>query len=168
MMQLDHQKIEARRCFLRNFSQLILSHFAMRLVFDPFNRFPVFQRTDVSRNSTIAPAPNVVSGEVRPSGPLTNATSQSQFAIRLGYSFTALPENKCTQNQFLKIMTMQSDIGLIGLAVMGENLALNMESKGFSVAVFNRTTAVTEKFAATRGKGEKSRRPRQSRNSSAR
>src|SRR2546421_2356660 len=52
-------------------------------------------------------------------------------------------------------MTMQSDIGLIGLAVMGENLELNMESKGFSVAVFNRTTAVTEKFAATRGKGKK-------------
>ncbi len=52
-------------------------------------------------------------------------------------------------------MTMQSDIGLIGLAVMGENLALNMESKGFSVAVFNRTTAVTEKFATTRGKGKK-------------
>src|SRR5437762_1082510 len=51
-------------------------------------------------------------------------------------------------------MTMQSDIGLIGLAVMGENLVLNMESKGFSVAVFNRTTAVTEKFAATRGKGK--------------
>jgi 6-phosphogluconate dehydrogenase len=49
-------------------------------------------------------------------------------------------------------MTMQSDIGLIGLAVMGENLVLNMESKGFSVAVFNRTTAVTEKFVATRGK----------------
>src|SRR6267143_1332634 len=49
----------------------------------------------------------------------------------------------------------QCDIGLIGLAVMGENLALNMESKGFSVAVFNRTTAVTEKFAATRSKGKK-------------
>ena len=44
----------------------------------------------------------------------------------------------------------QCDIGLIGLAVMGENLVLNMESKGFSVAVFNRTTAVTEKFAASR------------------
>src|SRR6266513_2597021 len=52
-------------------------------------------------------------------------------------------------------MTMQSDIGLIGLAVMGENLALNMESKGFPVAVFNRTTAVTEKCTATRGKGKK-------------
>ena len=37
----------------------------------------------------------------------------------------------------------QCDIGLIGLAVMGENLVLNMESKGFSVAVFNRTVSVT-------------------------
>jgi 6-phosphogluconate dehydrogenase len=50
--------------------------------------------------------------------------------------------------------TNQCDIGLIGLAVMGENLVLNMESKGFRVAVFNRTTAVTEKFAATRAKGK--------------
>ena len=48
----------------------------------------------------------------------------------------------------------QCDIGLIGLAVMGENLALNMESKGFSVAVFNRTTEVTEKFASGRGNGK--------------
>ncbi len=48
----------------------------------------------------------------------------------------------------------QCDIGLIGLAVMGENLVLNMESKGFSVAVFNRTTEVTDKFAAGRGKGK--------------
>src|SRR5213595_78154 len=54
-----------------------------------------------------------------------------------------------------KMTTNQCDIGLIGLAVMGENLVLNMESKGFSVAVFNRTAAVTEKFAATRGKGKK-------------
>src|SRR5205809_443078 len=51
-------------------------------------------------------------------------------------------------------MTMQSDIGLIGLAVMGENLVLNMESKGFSVAVFNRTSSVTQKFAETRAKGK--------------
>jgi 6-phosphogluconate dehydrogenase len=48
----------------------------------------------------------------------------------------------------------QSDIGLIGLAVMGENLVLNMESKGFRVSVYNRTTAVTEKFAAGRAKGK--------------
>jgi 6-phosphogluconate dehydrogenase len=51
-------------------------------------------------------------------------------------------------------MSLQpADIGLIGLAVMGENLALNMESKGYRVAVFNRTTAVTEAFEAGRGAG---------------
>ncbi|HEX8898312.1 MAG TPA: NADP-dependent phosphogluconate dehydrogenase, partial [Chthoniobacterales bacterium] len=50
--------------------------------------------------------------------------------------------------------TNQCDIGLIGLAVMGENLVLNMESKGFNVAVFNRTWEVTEKFAAERAKGK--------------
>src|SRR2546423_10366030 len=48
----------------------------------------------------------------------------------------------------------QCDIGLIGLAVMGETLVLNMESKGFSVAVFNRTAEVTDKFAAGRAKGK--------------
>lgn len=40
----------------------------------------------------------------------------------------------------------KSDIGLIGLAVMGENLVLNMESRGFKISVFNRTYEVTEKF----------------------
>src|ERR1700758_3937739 len=50
--------------------------------------------------------------------------------------------------------TNQCDIGLIGLAVMGENLVLNMESKGFSLAVLNRTTEVTEKFAAGRAQGK--------------
>src|SRR3954468_15156391 len=50
--------------------------------------------------------------------------------------------------------TNQCDIGLIGLGVMGENLVLNMESKGFSVAVFNRTTEITEKFATGRAKGK--------------
>ena len=47
----------------------------------------------------------------------------------------------------------QSQIGLIGLAVMGENLVLNMESKGFSVSVFNRTTEKTDRFIAGRAKG---------------
>jgi len=50
---------------------------------------------------------------------------------------------------------MSADIGLIGLAVMGENLVLNMESKGFTVAVYNRTTSVVEKFVAGRGKSKK-------------
>ena len=45
-------------------------------------------------------------------------------------------------------MTADCDIGLIGLAVMGQNLVLNIESRGFRVAVFNRTGAVTEEFVA--------------------
>jgi 6-phosphogluconate dehydrogenase len=46
------------------------------------------------------------------------------------------------------------DFGLIGLAVMGENLALNIESRGYKVAVFNRTTSVVDKFIAGRGAGK--------------
>ena len=46
------------------------------------------------------------------------------------------------------------DIGLIGLAVMGENLVLNMESHGFSVAVFNRTTSKVKDFIEGRAKGK--------------
>jgi len=52
---------------------------------------------------------------------------------------------------------MSADIGLVGLAVMGENLVLNMESHGFTVAVFNRTTARVDEFLAGRGKGLKVR-----------
>ena len=48
-----------------------------------------------------------------------------------------------------------SDIGLVGLAVMGENLVLNMESKGFHVSVFNRTVDKVENFMNGRGKGKK-------------
>ena len=48
----------------------------------------------------------------------------------------------------------KSDIGLIGLAVMGENLVLNMESKGFHVSVFNRTTEKVTKFVKGRAKGK--------------
>jgi len=45
----------------------------------------------------------------------------------------------------------KADIGLIGLAVMGENLAMNMESKGFTVAVYNRTVEKVENFVKGRG-----------------
>ena len=51
-------------------------------------------------------------------------------------------------------MTQKSDIGLIGLAVMGENLVLNMESKGFRVSVFNRTVEKVDKFINGRGAGK--------------
>lgn len=47
-----------------------------------------------------------------------------------------------------------ADIGLIGLAVMGENLVLNMESKGYTVAVFNRTLEKVDKFVNGRGAGK--------------
>ena len=51
-------------------------------------------------------------------------------------------------------MTQKSDIGLIGLAVMGENLVLNMESKGFRVSVYNRTVEKVDKFINGRGAGK--------------
>ncbi len=48
----------------------------------------------------------------------------------------------------------KADIGLWGLAVMGENLILNMESKGFTVACFNRTIAKVDDFMNGRAKGK--------------
>lgn len=47
---------------------------------------------------------------------------------------------------------MKSDIGVIGLAVMGENLILNMESKGFTVSAYNRTTQKVTNFVEGRAK----------------
>jgi 6-phosphogluconate dehydrogenase len=52
-------------------------------------------------------------------------------------------------------MAQLCDMGLIGLAVMGENLALNIESRGFGVAVYNRTTSKVDEFIAGRAKGKK-------------
>ena len=46
------------------------------------------------------------------------------------------------------------DIGVVGLAVMGENLILNMERNGFKVAAFNRTTSKVEKFISGRAQGK--------------
>jgi 6-phosphogluconate dehydrogenase len=51
-------------------------------------------------------------------------------------------------------MEKLSDIGLIGLAVMGENLVLNMESKGFRVTVYNRSKQKVDDFLAGRAKGK--------------
>jgi 6-phosphogluconate dehydrogenase len=59
-----------------------------------------------------------------------------------------------TLNETFEDRTMAvADIGLIGLAVMGENLVLNMQSKGFTVAVFNRTQAKVDDFLQGRGAG---------------
>lgn len=51
-------------------------------------------------------------------------------------------------------MEKKADIGLIGLAVMGENLVMNMESKGFRVAVFNRTVEKVDRFLNGRAIGK--------------
>jgi 6-phosphogluconate dehydrogenase len=55
----------------------------------------------------------------------------------------------------VRLPAASADIGLIGLAVMGENLVLNMESHGFVVAVFNRTTAKVDAFLAGRAQGKR-------------
>src|SRR5438477_610202 len=60
-----------------------------------------------------------------------------------------MPTNWCLT------MSELCDFGLIGLAVMGENLALNIESRGFRIAVFNRTTSVVDNLIAGRAKGKK-------------
>ncbi len=52
-------------------------------------------------------------------------------------------------------MSKKADIGLVGLAVMGENLILNMESKGFTVACFNRTVAKVDEFVQGRAAGKR-------------
>jgi 6-phosphogluconate dehydrogenase len=51
-------------------------------------------------------------------------------------------------------MNSSADIGLVGLAVMGENLVLNMESHGFTVAVYNRTIEKVNNFVNGKGKGK--------------
>ncbi len=50
---------------------------------------------------------------------------------------------------------MKADVGVIGMAVMGQNLALNMESKGYTVAVYNRSRGRTEELAEGRGQGRR-------------
>lgn len=50
-------------------------------------------------------------------------------------------------------MRRKADLGVVGLAVMGENLVLNMESRGFTVACFNRTVSRVDEFLQGRGRG---------------
>ncbi|NDD59578.1 MAG: NADP-dependent phosphogluconate dehydrogenase, partial [Chlamydiae bacterium] len=52
-------------------------------------------------------------------------------------------------------MDKKSDIGLVGLAVMGQNLVLNLSDHGFSVSVFNRTFEKTKEFLDGGAKGRK-------------
>ena len=52
-------------------------------------------------------------------------------------------------------MEPKGDIALIGLAVMGQNLVLNMNDHGFTVVAFNRTTSKVDDFLAKEAKGTK-------------
>ena len=50
-------------------------------------------------------------------------------------------------------MHAQADIAVIGLAVMGQNLILNMNDHGFTVVAYNRTTARVDEFLAQEARG---------------
>src|SRR5437773_1443194 len=78
----------------------------------------------------------------------TLAETQLRAARRAGTA--AGPLSKASS-----MATASADMGLIGLAVMGENLVLNMESKGYTVAVHNRTVARVDAFLAARAKGKR-------------
>ena len=52
-------------------------------------------------------------------------------------------------------MELQGDIALIGLAVMGQNLILNMNDHGFTVVAYNRTVEKVDHFLANEAKGTK-------------
>jgi 6-phosphogluconate dehydrogenase len=60
-----------------------------------------------------------------------------------------------TKERRAEMQNEKQKMGLIGLAVMGQNLALNIESKGFPIAVFNRTSSRTEEFAKGTASGKK-------------
>ena len=76
---------------------------------------------------------------------------------RIAYNAAQFDRVRCsTTKKIGRFCRMAScNIGLIGLAVMGENLVLNMESRGFSVAVFNRTTAKVDEFVGGKAGGKK-------------
>src|SRR3546814_3839321 len=69
------------------------------------------------------------------------------------FCFFPAPES-ITLGTKRKTMQKKSDIGVIGIAVMGENLILNMESKGFHVSAYNRTADKVERFVNGRAKGK--------------
>lgn len=61
----------------------------------------------------------------------------------------------CVCAQMLQIMNQSADIALIGLAVMGQNLILNMNDNGFVVCAYNRTTQKVDDFLNNEAKGTK-------------
>jgi len=69
---------------------------------------------------------------------------------RVGFSIQA--KNVAVERAERRIKVALQDFGLIGLAVMGQNLVLNIEEKGYSMAVFNRTAARTEEVPMVTGR----------------
>ena len=61
---------------------------------------------------------------------------------------------QCAKRKKELAIKIKADIAVVGLAVMGENLILNMESKGFTVACFNRTTSKVDDFTKGRAEGK--------------
>ena len=68
-------------------------------------------------------------------------------SVKTGSKFNAQSEDG--------LMVEKADIGLVGLAVMGQNLVLNMDDHGFKVAVFNRTLSTVDEFVEGSAKGTK-------------
>src|SRR4051794_14525434 len=70
----------------------------------------------------------------RPAGGLSERRRTASSRRPRSYNARSYPEPPCGTT---RMATPTADIGLIGLAVMGENLVLNMESRGYTVAVYN-------------------------------
>ena len=153
-MMNDYEPKTKSLCGLfRDSFQLMFGHFPMRIVIDSVNFAAILDRADdapeindCARAGDVAP--------LRRERRLCHRNFANGICHALKLLATVTLLRSAVTKGDTKMNTNQCDIGLIGLAVMGENLVLNMESKGFSVAVFNRTTEVTEKFAADRGKGK--------------
>ena len=84
---------------------------------------------------------------------------------RTACRYAPAPFRQSTRNSTIQNLMSTCDIGLIGLAVMGENLVLNMESRGFHVAVYNRTTASSRSSTQAAARAKISFSPRRSRSS---
>ncbi len=88
------------------------------------------------------------------------ARTRAFLLVRQG-GRTAVPGARTTAETIISgggAMTEKADIGLIGLAVMGQNLVLNMNDHGFKVAVFNRTVVEVDEFLEGNAKGTEDRR----------
>ena len=86
--------------------------------------------------------------------PLATVSDTATITASTGRAATVRSEAVATSQLIMSPVTdAPADIGVIGLAVMGENLILNMASRGLTVAAFNRTTSRVDDFVTGRAKG---------------